>query len=596
MSSMTTPLYLIRNAQEYANEAAFSSKNASGGWDTTTWSEFYEYVMDISKSLIDVGFEVGDKLSIYSYNRKEWYGAYAASQMLGGVGVGVYHTCSPEEVEWVVGNSESKVVFVGNNPMDGGDTSKMPCHRLAAILDKLEDVQSVVIMDGCDVPDHSKITTWSEFYTRGNGLADSVVLERANSITPDDTSALIYTSGTTGNPKGVELTHDNWIYEIDELEKCFRFGQGDRYVSWLPLAHVFGQALDNHYWIRYALHLYSCDNPLMVVDYAKEVQPHLFIGVPRIYEKIYSTLSAVIASKAILKIGLKIPGLKSVFQKKLKAAVGFADLKVAISGAAPINPDILTLFTSLTIPIFEGYGMTENTAGATLNYPGHNKIGSVGKALGGTEMMIADDGEIMMRGRHVMKGYYKNPESTAETIDSENWLHTGDIGKIDSDGYVYITGRMKEIYVSSGGKNIPPLVIEETFKAIPIVSQCFLVGDGRKYCSALFTLDMGAILRDKIGIPIAEIPKSPYDQYALIQSSGHTLEEYTAGEEVRAEIQSYVDTMNLKFSNPEQLKKFAILPRDFTVDDGELTPTLKIRRIQIRENWSDVIEAMYADS
>jgi long-chain acyl-CoA synthetase len=596
MSSMTTPLYLIRNAQEYANEAAFSSKNASGGWDTTTWSEFYEYVMDISKSLIDVGFEIGDKLSIYSYNRKEWYGAYAASQMLGGVGVGVYHTCSPEEVEWVVGNSESKVVFVGNNPMDGGDTSKMPCHRLAAILDKLEDVQSVVIMDGCDVPDHSKITTWSEFYTRGNGLADSVVLERANSITPDDTSALIYTSGTTGNPKGVELTHDNWIYEIDELEKCFRFGQGDRYVSWLPLAHVFGQALDNHYWIRYALHLYSCDNPLMVVDYAKEVQPHLFIGVPRIYEKIYSTLSAVIASKAILKIGLKIPGLKSVFQKKLKAAVGFADLKVAISGAAPINPDILTLFTSLTIPIFEGYGMTENTAGATLNYPGHNKIGSVGKALGGTEMMIADDGEIMMRGRHVMKGYYKNPESTAETIDSENWLHTGDIGKIDSDGYVYITGRMKEIYVSSGGKNIPPLVIEETFKAIPIVSQCFLVGDGRKYCSALFTLDMGAILRDKIGIPIAEIPKSPYDQYALIQSSGHTLEEYTAGEEVRAEIQSYVDTMNLKFSNPEQLKKFAILPRDFTVDDGELTPTLKIRRIQIRENWSDVIEAMYADS
>jgi len=593
---MTTPLYLIRNAQEYANEAAFSSKNASGGWDTTTWSEFYEYVMDISKSLIDVGFEIGDKLSIYSYNRKEWYGAYAASQMLGGVGVGVYHTCSPEEVEWVVGNSESKVVFVGNNPMDGGDTSKMPCHRLAAILDKLEDVQSVVIMDGCDVPDHSKITTWSEFYTRGNGLADSVVLERANSITPDDTSALIYTSGTTGNPKGVELTHDNWIYEIDELEKCFRFGQGDRYVSWLPLAHVFGQALDNHYWIRYALHLYSCDNPLMVVDYAKEVQPHLFIGVPRIYEKIYSTLSAVIASKAILKIGLKIPGLKSVFQKKLKAAVGFSDLKVAISGAAPINPDILTLFTSLTIPIFEGYGMTENTAGATLNYPGHNKIGSVGKALGGTEMMIADDGEIMMRGRHVMKGYYKNPESTAETIDSENWLHTGDIGKIDSDGYVYITGRMKEIYVSSGGKNIPPLVIEETFKAIPIVSQCFLVGDGRKYCSALFTLDMGAILRDKIGIPIAEIPKSPYDQYALIQSSGHTLEEYTAGEEVRAEIQSYVDTMNLKFSNPEQLKKFAILPRDFTVDDGELTPTLKIRRIQIRENWSDVIEAMYADS
>jgi len=596
MSSMTTPQYLIRNAQEYANEPAFSSKNASGGWDTTTWSEFYEYVMDISKSLIDLGFETGDKLSIYSYNRKEWYGAYTASQILGGVGVGVYHTCSPEEVQWVVGNSESKVVFVGNNPMDGGDTSKMPSHRLADILDQLDDVQSVVIMDGCDVPDHAKVTTWSEFYTRGNGLSDSVVLERSNAITPDDTSALIYTSGTTGNPKGVELTHDNWIFELDILEKCFTFGQGERYLSWLPLAHVFGQALDNHYWMRYAMHLYSCDNPLMVVDYAKEVQPHLFIGVPRIYEKIYSTLSAVIAGKAILKIGLKIPGLKSVFQKKLKAAVGFSDLKIAISGAAPINPDILTLFTSLTIPIFEGYGMTENTAGATINYPGNNKIGSVGRALGGTEMMIAEDGEILMRGRHVMKGYYKNSEATAETIDSENWLHTGDIGKIDSEGYVFITGRMKEIYVSSGGKNIAPLVIEETFKAIPIVSQCFLVGDGRKYCSALFTLDMGAILRDKIGIPIPEIPKSPNDQYALILSSGHSLEEYTSGEEVRAEIQAAVDKLNGKFANPEQLKKFAILPRDFTVDDGELTPTLKIRRIQIRENWADVIEAMYADA
>ena len=589
---MNTPKMLINNANQYSDEPAISVKDSQGNWETDTWSEFFDFSMKISKSLLSLGLQIDDKISIYSYNRKEWYGCYIASQMLNAVSVGVYHTCSSEEVEWVVGNSDSKIVFVGNNPGDNDETAKMPNHRFLNIIDRLEKVETVVMMKGVDTLNHEKAITWDAFIERGQNINESEVLTRIDGISEESTSSLIYTSGTTGNPKGVELTHKNWMFELESVGNTFQFSQGERYVSWLPLAHVFGQLVDNHYWINTALHLHIVNSPLYVVDYAKEVKPHLFIGVPRIYEKIFSNLKAAIDGKAILKFGLKIPGLSGVFKGKLKEAIGFSSMRFAISGAAPINPDILTFFQSLDIPLFEGYGMTENVAGATLNYTGNNKIGSVGKAMPGTEMKIADDGEILISGDHVMKGYYKNPEATAETI-IDSWLHTGDVGKIDLDGFISITGRKKEIYVSSGGKNIAPLVIEETMKGIPLLSQCFLVGDAKKYCSALFTLDVSAILRDKLDVNANEIPKDPSEQIIMLKDLGYSLSDYTESDEIIAEIQSFVNDLNSKFSNPEQIKKFTILPRDFTIDDGELTPTLKIRRKQIRENWVDVIDSMY---
>ncbi len=597
MSAMITPEYLLSNAKKYANEPALSSKDAAGNWDTTTWAEFSNYTMDVAKSLIAMGFESGDNLSIYSYNRKEWYASYCAANMAGGAAVGVYHTCSPEEVDWVVGNSDSKVVFVGNNPMDGGDPSKMCSNRLSAVLDGLEKVEMAVVMDGVKM-DHSKAISWSEFIAMGSGLADSVVMERIAAVKPDDVASLIYTSGTTGNPKGVVLTHDNMDFEIGEVHKLVTFNQGEGYVSWLPCAHVFGQLADNHIWIRDAIHMRVVDNPLHSIDYCKEVNPHLFIGVPRIYEKVYSNLVAGLGSK----VGwLKLPILGNIVRKKAKQKIGFTNLKFAITGAAPINPDILHLFHDLGIPIYEGYGMTETSAGATLGHGGANKIGSVGKPLSGTELRIADpdeggNGEIQFRGRHVMAGYYKNSEATAETMTEDGWLKSGDLGKIDSDGFVYVTGRLKEIYVSSAGKNIAPLVIEETMKSIPVVSQCMLVGDNRKYCSALFTLDVGAILRDVHGLDGAtEVPKDPAEQLAKLAELGHDLSEYTAvGSDIYNQLEEAVMELNKKFSNPEQIKKFTVLPRDLGVDQGELTPTLKIRRKQIRENWAAEIEEMYA--
>lgn len=589
---MNSPTYLRKNSDQYGSHAALTVKGKNGNWESDSWYDVHKSVKEISKSLIACGIESQDKVSIYSYNRKKWYLCYHATQYVNAVSVGVYHTCSSDEVEWIVGNSESKVVFLGNNPNDNNEKEKMPNHRLFSILDKLEKVEFVVALPGIETIDHDKVISWDDFIKKGSDVKDVEVEQRFDEIKPENTSALIYTSGTTGNPKGVILTHDNWDFECQQLLTVANFEIGDKSISWLPGAHVFGQAVDCHFTSRLAMHSYIVDSPLNTVDYAKEIQPHLFISVPRVYEKVYSNFKSAVDSKAILKIGLKIPGLSGVLKNKLKSAAGFSNVTYAISGAAPINPDILKFFQMLGIPLYEGYGLTESTAGASLNYGSNNKIGSVGKKFPDTKVKINSDGEILLKGRHIMSGYYNNQKATDEVL-IDGWFSTGDVGKIDEDGFLYITGRKKEIYVSSAGKNIAPLVIEETMKSIPIISQCFLVGDNRNYCTALFTLDIGAILRDKLDMDATVIPKDPVLQIQSLKEKGFSLEDFTGSDDIQSELQKEVDILNQKFSNPEQLKKFSILPRDFTIDDGELTPTLKIRRKQITENWSEIIESMY---
>ena len=594
---MITPKHLIENAKKYSDKPALSFKNTSGDWVSHSWSDFYKSSQSISKSLIACGINKNDKVSIYGYNSKEWVECYAATQFINAAAVGVYHTCSSSEVEWIVSNSESKIIFIGNNPGDNGEKEKMPVHRFNSIIDNLTNVELVVLMPGADNIKNDKVISWDEFISQGKDVNNDKVLKRLDGINENDTASLIYTSGTTGNPKGVELSYKNFNFELDCLLSFLTYDQGEKFISWLPGAHVFGQALDNHYWIRTAMHMYIADNALNTIDIAKEVQPSLFISVPRVYEKVYSNLKSAVESKAILKYGLKIPVLKNALKNKLRTAAGFGNLKFAISGAAPINPDILTFFQSIDIPVYEGWGLTETTAGATLNYWNeNNRIGSVGKIFPNTDIKVAADGELLLKGDNIMKGYYNNPEATNKDI-VDGWFHTGDVGRVDEDGFVYITGRKKEIYVSSAGKNIAPLVIEETMKSISLVSQCFLVGDRRKFCSALFTLDVGVILRDKVKVELDKIPKDPLQQIKMLEQNSFNLSDFTDNEEIYNEIENSVQKLNKEFSNPEQIKKFKILSRDFTIDDGELTPTLKIRRKQINENWSSIIEAMYtADS
>ena len=594
---MITPKHLIENAKKYSDKPALSFKNTSGDWVSHSWSDFYKSSQSISKSLIACGINKNDKVSIYGYNSKEWVECYAATQFINAAAVGVYHTCSSSEVEWIVSNSESKIIFIGNNPGDNGEKEKMPVHRFNSIIDNLTNVELVVLMPGADNIKNDKAISWDEFISQGKDVNNDNVLKRLDGIDENDTASLIYTSGTTGNPKGVELSYKNFNFELDCLLSFLTYDQGEKFISWLPGAHVFGQALDNHYWIRTAMHMYIADNALNTIDIAKEVQPSLFISVPRVYEKVYSNLKSAVESKAILKYGLKIPVLKNALKNKLRTAAGFGNLKFAISGAAPINPDILTFFQSIDIPVYEGWGLTETTAGATLNYWNeNNRIGSVGKIFPNTDIKVAADGELLLKGDNIMKGYYNNPEATNKDI-VDGWFHTGDVGRVDEDGFVYITGRKKEIYVSSAGKNIAPLIIEETMKSISLVSQCFLVGDRRKFCSALFTLDVGVILRDKVKVELDKIPKDPLQQIKMLEQNSFNLSDFTDNEEIYNEIENSVQKLNKEFSNPEQIKKFKILSRDFTIDDGELTPTLKIRRKQINDNWSSVIETMYtADS
>ena len=304
---MITPKHLIENANKYPDKPALSFKDESGNWVENSWEEFYNTTKTISKSLIACGINKNDKVSIYSYNRKEWVECYAALQFINASAVGVYHTCSSPEVDWIVNNSNSKIIFVGNNPGDNGEKDKMPIHRLNKIIDNLNNVELIVLMDNVDEIVNDKVVTWDQFLEKGKNVDEAQISNRLDGINDNDTASIIYTSGTTGNPKGVELTYNNFNFELDCLLSFLAYDQGEKFISWLPGAHVFGQALDNHYWIRTAMHMYIADNPLNTVDIAKVIQPHLFISVPRVYEKVYSNLKSAIDSKAILKYGLKIP-------------------------------------------------------------------------------------------------------------------------------------------------------------------------------------------------------------------------------------------------------------------------------------------------
>ena len=574
---MITPKILLQNAEKYPSEAAFSLKNKNKEWKTDNWSDFRDYAFQIAKSLIKFGINTDDKISIYSYNRKEWFGAYAATQMVGGVSVGVYHTCSAEEVEWIVGNSCSKIVFIGHNPNDNDEKDKMPINRIIPVLNKLNDIEKVVLMDGVESVNHEKIITWQDFLSSGKDVKDSEIHSRIDRIKEDDTSALIYTSGTTGNPKGVALTHGNWKFQVESTGKILKFNQGERYVSWLPLAHVFGQLVDNHTWIKNALHMYVVDSPLNVVDYAKEVKPHLFIGVPRIYEKIYSNLKSAIDNKSILKVGLKIPFLSDLFKGKLKEAVGFSNTRYAATGAAPIYPEILKFFHNLDIPIYEGYGMTECSGLATMMPFERVKLGTTGLAVPFVELKISSEGEILLRGENVFMGYHNQPDKTAESI-RDGWLRTGDIGFVDNEGFVKITDRMKDIIITAGGTNITPSEIENQLKFSPYISDAVVVGDQRKFLSCLIMIDEDNVVK------FAQDHDVPFTNFASL----------TRSEDVIELIEKEVKGVNEKFARVESIKTFRLIEQQLDPEDEELTPTMKLKRQLVNVKYKNLIDDMYA--
>ena len=560
-------------------------------WVRTSYPELGRDVRAIAKGLMALGIEAGDRVAILSNTRAEWTLADFGAICAGATVVPVYQTNSPEECEYVLDHSGATAVFCE----DGDQLAK-----LAEIRDALPKLEHVVRFDG----EGDGAMTLDELRAAGDEVSDDDLDARVAAIGSDDIATVVYTSGTTGPPKGCMLSHGNLCADIDGIHQILKITPDDDVLYvFLPLAHVLTRIVqlfaidaggEMAYWRR---------DPKKIVEDVQLIKPTYLPSVPRIFEKIHTaaTAKADAAGGAKAKIFHWAVGVgREVAQREdrgghpglvLKAKHALADklvlhkirdlfggrVKLALSGAAPIDTEILEFFHAAGIWVLEGYGMTENCAVETLNTIEHHRFGSVGRPLPVCEVKIADDGEVLMRGPNVFKGYYDNPEATAETLDADGWLHSGDLGELDADGYLSITGRKKDLIITSSGKNISPSNIENALKLCRWISQAVVFGDRKPYLTALLTLDADECkaLAEKVG------------------ASSHDPADLAKDPAVRDELQGAVDEANRKFARIEQVKRFTILERDLSQEDEELTPTLKVKRNVVYERYKAEFVALY---
>jgi len=587
------PHRLLHQAASHPSSIAYQAKR-DGRWHPTTWQTYATEVRTAARALIALGFPRGGKVAILGFNRPEWVILDQAAMMAGGAAAGIYTTCSPDEVQYIVHHSEAHVVLVE----DAGQLAKVMARRAQLPL-----LRWIVMMRGAE-PAGDGVLSWDAFNARAEGATEAALDDRLAAILPADLATLIYTSGTTGPPKGVMLSHDNLAWTAQLLIDAGGGKlDGDATLSYLPLSHIAEQMSTIHMPTTAGSTVYFAESLDKVPDNLKEARPTVFFGVPRIWEKFHAVLAGKLgevtgtkkrllawARKVASEVnahrdrGTAIPRLLGaqyaladrLVLKKLKLALGFDRARALISGAAPIAPDVLTFFASIDLPIREIYGQSEDSGPTSYNLPGRTKLGSVGPPLPGLEVRLGDDGEILIRGPNVFMGYYKEPEATAETL-KDGWLCSGDLGAFDSDGFLTITGRKKEIIITAGGKNIAPKNIEAALKQSPVIGEAVVIGDRRKFLCALVTLDEDAA-RKLIG--------------QLDAADGGAL---AAAPQIRSAVQKQVDEVNETLARVEQIKKFTVLARPFGIATGELTPTLKIKRKVVAQLYDREIEAMYAD-
>ncbi len=503
--------------------------------------------------------------------------------------VPIYQTNSPEECRYVLENSDSKVVVVE-------DAEQL--EKVQAVRDQLPQLEQIVMMSGSA----EGTLSMDELAAKGGGGDDATWKTLYEAVTPEDICTFIYTSGTTGPPKGCVISHGNYRAMLDMVNQTSVIEEGDLTYLYLPLAHSFALLIQlGSYDLGTAIAYWERD-PLKILPNLAELKPSYFPSVPRIFEKIYTAATSAMEKegglkKAIfdwaIKVGKKMRDTERAGRKPgflLQRQYAFADKKVlskirglfggnirlAVSGAAPINPEILSFFDAAGVLVLEGWGMTETSTAATISTPEDFKVGTIGKPFPGCEVKIADDGEILVKGPNVFQGYHKNPEATAETI-VDGWLHTGDLGEIDSDGFIKITGRKKDIIITAGGKNITPANLEADIKQHPLVSQCVVVGDRRPYLVALVTLDPEEAVKH------AQEHDLPEDPVHLAQDA-----------DIKASIEAHVEKINQNYARVEQVKKIAILLQDLSQESGELTPTLKVKRAVVAQKHEGAIEQLYA--
>ncbi len=576
-------------AMRRGGEPALVAKR-DGAWRATSWEEYFRTVLAAAGGMIELGLEPRQGVAILGTNRPEWFVSDLAAIAAAGHPTGIYTTLTPEQIEYVLDHSEAAVAVVENPDA---------LARILPLRERLPRLRAIVLMEG--ESDEAGVLTWSELIGLGSAIPEAVVRRRIERLSADELCTLIYTSGTTGPPKGVMLSHRNIVFVgrivVDHLD----IHGGDSIISYLPLSHIAEQVVSLHSPIAVGACTWFAESLEKLRENLVEVRPHVFLGVPRVWEKIQAGIAAAEAGAPGLKRRLvrwaRAKGLAGGYAdqrgerrprfhglaerlvfSKVRRRLGLDRARYCATSAAPISLDTLEFFLSLGIPLLEIYGMTECAGPATMCTPERYRTGRAGFTIPGTEIRIAADGEILMRGPHVFLGYYKNEEATREALDADGWLHSGDVGALDDEGFLRVTDRKKELLITSGGKNVAPQPIEAKLKAIPSVALAAVVGDRRKYVAALLTLDPERLPRE------AEAAGSPArDPQAASRCAVF-----------RAYLERQVEAVNRTLANFESLKRFAVLPSQFTVEGGELTPTMKLRRRVIEERYAAEIEGLFA--
>jgi long-chain acyl-CoA synthetase len=587
-------LFLDRVAKSPSSEAFRYPKGDA--WESITWQQAGDRVEALAAGLLSLGLESEQRVGIVSGTRYEWILADLAVMCAAGATTTVYPSTNAEDTAYILSDSESRFVFAEDDEQ---------LAKLRERKNELPHLAKVVTFDG--TADGDWVISLDQLAELGAAyLAEhpGVIADKAAAISPEQLATLIYTSGTTGRPKGVRLRHESWVYEGESIRVQNILDESDLQFLWLPMAHSFGKVLLS---AQLACGFASAVDGRVekIVDNCATVKPTFMGAAPRIFEKAYGRIQTMQAAEGGAKekifnkafeVGLKVESLKregksvplllklqhGLFDKlvfsKVRERFG-GRVRFFISGAAALNREIAEWFNAAGIVILEGYGMTENSAGATVNHPDDNRIGTVGRALPGAEVRIGDGDEVLLRGPHIMEGYHNLPEETHKALDADGWLHTGDKGSLDADGFLTITGRIKELFKTSGGKYIAPPAIESKFKAIcPYASQFMVFGNERNYVIALVTLD----------------PDAMAGWAAENGMEGKSYTEIVNSDEVKAMVGGYVDELNTRLNRWETIKKWELLDHDLTVESGELTPSMKVKRNVVEDNYKDTIDRLYA--
>ena len=577
---------VVVNAREAAELVVFSrpATDGSGAWQDVTAAEFLAQVTAVAKGLVAAGIEPGDRVGLFSKTRYEWTLLDYAIWFAGAVTVPIYETSSAEQVAWILKDSGAKAVAA-----EGHDHVA----RVAESRGDLPELNHVWSFEDNGV----RVLT-----SLGADVADAEIEKRRTTATPTDPATLIYTSGTTGRPKGCIITHGNFMAElgvaVHELDRLFD-AEGRSTLLFLPLAHVFARIIQIG-CVKSRTRLGHSPDIKHLLEDLQAFRPTFILAVPRVFEKVFNTASqkatadgkgrifdkaadvAIAYSRALDKgrVPLRLRAAHALFSKlvygKLLAALG-GNCAFAVSGGAPLGERLGHFYRGIGLTVLEGYGLTETTAALTVNLPDAIKVGTVGRPLEGTSVRVADDGELLFKGGQVFTGYWNNPEATAEAIDAEGWFHTGDVGEVDDEGFVRITGRKKEILVTAGGKNVAPAVLEDRLRAHLLVDQCIVVGDGQPFIAALVTLDLEAL-----------------PTWAQTNGKATDLATLVEDPDLIAEIQAAVDDANKAVSKAESIRKFRILGDSWTEEGGQLTPSLKLKRNVVMRELQDEIEALYS--